>query len=222
MFHVKHRRTLCWATRGPASCPHGIRRPPSGLQPSTGRPRSAAPHIGAEQEWSGRAAPAGCVAELGLDFCAANELGSADGRLTGRIVGRSWTDRARRRRCAASPRPTGCRCRSRWRWATARTTSTCSPPPGWASRSTPSRPCGRWPDTALSHPYLDAVDGHGHAGSCRHGRAPMNRRAPRRFACFLVLPAGPWSRGARARSGDARAGRRGLWPPATLPRRSPK
>ena len=51
----------------------------------------------------------------------------------------------------------GRRWRRRSRSATAPTTSTCSPPPGWASRSTPSRWCSEAADTAVNVPYLDAI-----------------------------------------------------------------
>ena len=98
------------------------------------------------------------AADLGIDFAAANELEIVDGRLTGRHrrpgrrPGRQGRGAAPVRRARpASPR--GPRSRS----ATAPTTSTCSRPPGSASRSTPSRSCSRPRDTAVNVPYLDAI-----------------------------------------------------------------
>ena len=125
----------------------------------------------------------------------ANELEVVDGRLTGRIVGdgrrpgrqgRRAAPVRRRGRRAAEARPS--------RSATAPTTSTCSPPPGSASPSTPSRWCSEAADTAVNVPYLDAImyllgitreeveaadaaDGPHHPGSPRRSEEPRSAAA---------------------------------------------
>ena len=83
--------------------------------------------------------------ELGIDHAHANRLEIVDGHLTGRVVG-DIVDRAGKaaalRRFAEEA---GRRCRAPSPSATAPTTSTCSRPPGSASRSTPSRSCASRP-----------------------------------------------------------------------------
>ena len=85
------------------------------------------------------------AAELGIEHVAGERLEVVDGRLTGRVAA-TVVDRAGKaaalRRFAA---PRRCRCAGRSPSATAPTTSTCSPRPAWASRSTPSPSCASRP-----------------------------------------------------------------------------
>ena len=95
---------------------------------------------------------------LGLDHARANVLEVVDGRLTGGLVGPGGRPGRQGRRAARVRRREGL---TTWRRpsrsATARTTSTCSPPPGSASPSTPSRWSREAADAAISVPFLDAV-----------------------------------------------------------------
>jgi phosphoserine phosphatase len=76
--------------------------------------------------------------ELMLDFVAANELEVVDGKLTGRVIGQI-VDRAGKAKALRS----GCRWRRLSPSVTGPTTSTCWPPPAWASRSTRNLHCGK-------------------------------------------------------------------------------
>ena len=98
------------------------------------------------------------VADLGIDYSAANTLEIVDGRLTGELLG-PVVDRAgkadgagavrRARPASRSPRP--------WRSATAPTTSTCWPGPG-SGIAYNAKPVVRVAaDAALNVPYLDAI-----------------------------------------------------------------
>ncbi len=97
-------------------------------------------------------------AHLGIDHLAANVLaldqGLVTGELEGPIVDRAGKADALRALCEGRR---ACRWPGPSRSATAPTTSTCSPRPGSASPSTPSRWCSEAADTALSVPYLDAI-----------------------------------------------------------------
>ena len=101
---------------------------------------------------------AGLADELALDFVAANEL-----EVRRRAADRPGRRRDRRpagqggRAASGSRERRACCSPSAWRWATAPTTSTCSPPRGSASRSTPSPRWPRSPTPRCRHPYLDVV-----------------------------------------------------------------
>ena len=109
--------------------------------------------------------------DLGLDFAAANTLEVADGRLTGRVVG-EIVDRAGQGARAGPVRraSTASRWSRRSRSATAPTTWTCSTPPGWASRSTPSRRPG-----AGARRAQPALPGRRPAGARLHPRRRPGR-----------------------------------------------
>ena len=114
-----------------------------------------------------------------LDFAAANTLEVVDGRLTGRVVGEIVDRPGKARALERFAREFGRAARpDASRSATAPTTSTCSPPPGSASRSTPSPRWREVADTTLS----PAVPGRGAVRPGHHPGRGGGRRRRRRPA----------------------------------------